>query len=386
MLSTPLFSSINLPTVVPARRRSVPMHFKGSRIHKRENAEPPVRHRYLFIRSIKGPNVWSTNHRWAEAMASVVQETALGIRQGSFASFDILASTVAQAYRSYKVQEWQSRLAHLTEDQKAQVNRLYEDAAQLHPEDVARVFEQCMARIGSVPADPFSDNPYSFGLLRDSANYIEMEEKYQPYMRPAAAYVRKKRAQVKADPLIRKNLKQLPLSYNNQEKRWYKTYEYTNCIPIEGQEVTLSRTWVVYTREDNDKAWKLHTTAWEAAPKESFPLLLLQLRRDYQRYLELIRKPTLRKGGSEIVRTVAEIQWLFFQMMPYRRGSAGIGDMVGKALLEAAGFELGPWKVDSLPDMAAFTHDCPEYQQQYPYLSETPPRYVLTGSVIARLT
>ncbi len=73
---------------------------------------------------------------------------------------------------------------------------------------------------------------------------------------------------------------------------------------------------------------------------------------------------------------VAQVHWWFSQAMPYRRGSAAIGDMLTKALLEFHGLTTPAWREGVAPDLEAFCSGLEEYVSRYEALFVSPPRFV----------
>lgn len=57
---------------------------------------------------------------------------------------------------------------------------------------------------------------------------------------------------------------------------------------------------------------------------------------------------------KDIVETVGQIHWWLTQAAPFRRGSAGIADMLTKSILLRQGIEVSPWAEGISPDLDGF--------------------------------
>lgn len=69
----------------------------------------------------------------------------------------------------------------------------------------------------------------------------------------------------------------------------------------------------------------------------------------------------------------AQLHWWFSQLMPYRRGSAAVADMLVRTLLDAHGLSTGPWAPGVAPDVEALVEPLEHYVQIYPTLFAEPP-------------
>ncbi len=79
---------------------------------------------------------------------------------------------------------------------------------------------------------------------------------------------------------------------------------------------------------------------------------------------------------EQINKQIGEIHWFFAQATPYYRGSAGIGDILTKAIYESHGIQVSPWKPGVAPDLEAFVTDLEDYKNNYSHLFETPPYWM----------
>lgn len=70
---------------------------------------------------------------------------------------------------------------------------------------------------------------------------------------------------------------------------------------------------------------------------------------------------------------VAQLHWWFSQLMPYRRGSAAVADMLVRTVLDAHGLSTGPWAPGVAPDVEALVEPLDHYVQIYPTLFAEPP-------------
>lgn len=66
-----------------------------------------------------------------------------------------------------------------------------------------------------------------------------------------------------------------------------------------------------------------------------------------------------------IIGLIAQIHWWFSHAMPYRRGSAAIGDMLSKVLFEYHNISTACWKRGKSPDLEAFCSSLEEYIENY---------------------
>lgn len=99
----------------------------------------------------------------------------------------------------------------------------------------------------------------------------------------------------------------------------------------------------------------------------------------YTSFKEIQAEPKSPALLKQTLETVAEIHWWFAQMCPYQRGSAGIGDMMTKVLLDSAGIQSSPWRPELAPDMEALVTPLQEYIRNYAGFFETPPSWSLTA-------
>lgn len=113
----------------------------------------------------------------------------------------------------------------------------------------------------------------------------------------------------------------------------------------------------------NDAFLWLHTDA------ELIPRLMEELQKVYQSIVKA-------KDGSieEITSKIASFHWLFAQMTPFGRGSAGVADVLSKSLFEAKRIQVSPWVKDTAPDLEALTTPLENFREKYINLFEEKPR------------
>jgi hypothetical protein len=86
--------------------------------------------------------------------------------------------------------------------------------------------------------------------------------------------------------------------------------------------------------------------------------------------------PEAEETRATVLGMVAQVHWWFSQAMPYRRGSAAVGDMLTKALLQFHGITTPSWREGVAPDLEAFCSGLEEYVAGYEALFVSPPRVV----------
>ena len=69
--------------------------------------------------------------------------------------------------------------------------------------------------------------------------------------------------------------------------------------------------------------------------------------------------------GCFMIDMLSQIHWWLSHLMPYRRGSAAISDMLIRSLFESSGVVPGPWRPGVLPDVEALVTPLEKYIEQY---------------------
>ena len=69
--------------------------------------------------------------------------------------------------------------------------------------------------------------------------------------------------------------------------------------------------------------------------------------------------------GCFMIDMLSQIHWWLSHLMPYRRGSAAISDMLIRSLFESRGVVPGPWRPGVLPDVEALVTPLEKYIEQY---------------------
>lgn len=95
--------------------------------------------------------------------------------------------------------------------------------------------------------------------------------------------------------------------------------------------------------------------------------------------------PKTPENLQKTIDKIATLHWLFSVAMPYRRGSAGIADILTKALFDHLEIETPCWRLDNSPDLEAMaTPKVKDFVAIYPLLFEEPLRYKATNLVEMR--
>ena len=76
-------------------------------------------------------------------------------------------------------------------------------------------------------------------------------------------------------------------------------------------------------------------------------------------------KKTSPEDLKQTTEKIATIHWLMSQVRPYKRGSAGIADILAKTLFEAKGIQVSKYKDNLDPNMEAFVMPVEEYVKSY---------------------
>ncbi len=84
------------------------------------------------------------------------------------------------------------------------------------------------------------------------------------------------------------------------------------------------------------------------------------------------KKQLTPQNMEKIIEDVAQIQWFISQLRPYKRGSAGIADIISKVLFEYKGIQVSPYKRDINPNMEAYTLSLEEYKKEYKNFFSSP--------------
>ena len=72
-----------------------------------------------------------------------------------------------------------------------------------------------------------------------------------------------------------------------------------------------------------------------------------------------------KNNEDAVIEKAGEIYWLLANATPFRRGSAGIADVVQKILFESKGLTLPPYKPEIKPDCEAITRDLPDFLKNF---------------------
>lgn len=149
-------------------------------------------------------------------------------------------------------------------------------------------------------------------------------------------------------------------------------YTYDKPSAVEGS--PMASTTVIFANKQGEKP-ELTAVIWKMPDAEHFPAIQNHLNGLYSEYLQYKDMPNSSEKREKIIGIAAEIQWYFHQMMPYKRGSAALGDALARTLMESTGLELSRWKAGVLPDIETFVTDLPTFKQKYSQLFETSPTF-----------
>lgn len=131
-------------------------------------------------------------------------------------------------------------------------------------------------------------------------------------------------------------------------------------IPINGKPLTVLKTYFHRRRSGSE----LEPVWYFNIPKPEVQQYFGTLIREA---LALKSMPECPLKLAKAVYTIAKLHWLFTSTMPYKRGSAGIADILTKLLFDNLGIETPCWKPNLSPDIEALaTPNVEEYIQQYP--------------------
>ena len=88
----------------------------------------------------------------------------------------------------------------------------------------------------------------------------------------------------------------------------------------------------------------------------------------------LLLKDNKKLELEEALGYIAQIHWWFSQVVPYRRGSAAISDMLAKHIQDTLSISTPFWKVSVSPDFEAYCRPLQEYIKAYPGFFEERPK------------
>lgn len=149
---------------------------------------------------------------------------------------------------------------------------------------------------------------------------------------------------------------------------------YTHEKPSEVGNSPITSTTVIFSQKPGKKP-ELTSVVWKMPEAEDFPAIQKHLGDLFSEYAKYKDTANTVEKRAKIIEIVAEVQWYFHQMMPYKRGSAALGDAVARILMEAAGLKLSRWKVNVMPDIETFVTSKNDFIQNYSRLFEIPPHF-----------
>ncbi|MFN8614287.1 MAG: hypothetical protein U0003_00005, partial [Vampirovibrionales bacterium] len=140
-----------------------------------------------------------------------------------------------------------------------------------------------------------------------------------------------------------------------------ESFIHEKSFQLNGQTIPLTLTY-------KERATTTNLFSWNHTSPKYFPQIKQRLNQLLGEYHKL--------SGSnveDVVNHVAEMHYLMANATFYKRGSAGISDMVAKSLLEAKGIQLSPYKSGIMPDCEAFVRDLDDYKKAYANFFEKEP-------------
>ncbi len=150
-------------------------------------------------------------------------------------------------------------------------------------------------------------------------------------------------------------------------------YRYQFIKRLKGKRIKLTETEL---RVDFAKTpWKVYRGIWRHTDPRYFQAINQHLETLLSDLTKLKAKPETPKKLMASVGKIAEIHWYFSHMMPYERGSSGIGQMIVRSLFEYMNIEAFAWAEDIMPDCEAFIHDLKAYKAIYPSFFRQPPQF-----------
>lgn len=99
-------------------------------------------------------------------------------------------------------------------------------------------------------------------------------------------------------------------------------------------------------------------------------------RRREELFRELKELARTAQPKEKVLDAVAEIEWLSAQRWRFERGTAGVQQILARALLESCEIETGPYKIDIDPNLEALTSTLEAYRALYPSIYEDSPRQI----------
>lgn len=145
---------------------------------------------------------------------------------------------------------------------------------------------------------------------------------------------------------------------------------------INGEKVPLTTLYKFYEFFDGKKTYKNTLGKKEGfmiqhTSSEYIPTVLLKINTLYNRIIS-----DKSKDLSKTTSKIAEIHWFLCQATPFKRGSAGIADMITKSIFEAKGIQVSPWRKDIAPDLEALITPLNVFKEKYTSFFRRPLKYM----------
>jgi hypothetical protein len=183
-----------------------------------------------------------------------------------------------------------------------------------------------------------SNSPYyqakdaaDFAQLRQEIQSTEIKDRYLPYQGRVSALL------------------------DASGRHWMKISTGTTDIPL------------TMTARVGDKTYWIHPSP------QAFRQLSPMMDKLYRQTLAMKNQPQNIETRQAALRNIATLHWLLVQTMPYKRGTAGLADIMSKTLMDALKLPTGPWKAGLAPDLEALTRPLNDFVSHYAEFFETSP-------------
>lgn len=133
--------------------------------------------------------------------------------------------------------------------------------------------------------------------------------------------------------------------------------------PYSNKNIPLSE---IHMRKINGSSGYTNTESIElTAPSENFINPVFAEMESIYKKIFSNKQKTSPENLKQTTEEIATIHWLMSQVRPYKRGSAGIADILAKTLFEAKGIQVSKYKDNLDPNMEAFIMPVEEYVKSY---------------------
>lgn len=286
-----------------------------------------IKPEYLFINH----NGFGKDKRWAKAMVDTIELTSEKIQNGE-TNFDKILNFVAKNYRKYYRKKPNKKNFGLF--------RTLRDKYWCTPLTFKR-YKFMQKRISNIISTDSHKNvkEYVNNWTLDIRKKGTNSGAYEDYAL-CKAHIHKTRVSI--------NGKKIPLT------RLYKFHEFLDNTKLNKN-----------TLGNEDGFLIQHTYS------EYIPTVLSKINTLYARVIK-----DKSKDLNKTISKIAEIHWFLCQACPFKRGSAGIADVITKSIFEAKGIQVSPWRKDIAPDLEALTTPLNVFKEKYSGFFRRPLRYM----------